>query len=225
MLYGNYCYIFIENFPQKFSPCTWENNKADVKPINELWIFRSTQCRARIYLQVLSFSIFQVASNAESLVEPGEMRVRFVRSIYPRAREHEINIMPYVEQCCGNRGTRHRSFCSAFHFPLCLLASFSYYLQNASFRLSQRMQIHTRKWSPISIERNRSNRRFRLRFHEAPRFWIHVVQYNPRVCTMYVYTIYHFSIQLRRYSSGPQIVQVESSLTLTLSLSLSLSGS
>ena len=21
MLYGNYCYIFIENFPQKFSPC------------------------------------------------------------------------------------------------------------------------------------------------------------------------------------------------------------
>ena len=22
MLYGNYCYIFIENFPQKFSPCT-----------------------------------------------------------------------------------------------------------------------------------------------------------------------------------------------------------
>ena len=22
MLYGNYCYIIIENFPQKFSPCT-----------------------------------------------------------------------------------------------------------------------------------------------------------------------------------------------------------
>ena len=22
MLYGNYCYIFIENFPQKFSPCS-----------------------------------------------------------------------------------------------------------------------------------------------------------------------------------------------------------
>ena len=22
MLYGNYCYIFVENFPQKFSPCT-----------------------------------------------------------------------------------------------------------------------------------------------------------------------------------------------------------
>ena len=21
MLYGNYCYIFIENFPKKFSPC------------------------------------------------------------------------------------------------------------------------------------------------------------------------------------------------------------
>ena len=21
LLYGNYCYIFIENFPQKFSPC------------------------------------------------------------------------------------------------------------------------------------------------------------------------------------------------------------
>ena len=23
MLYGSYCYIFIENFPQKFSPCTF----------------------------------------------------------------------------------------------------------------------------------------------------------------------------------------------------------
>ena len=22
MLYGNYCYLFIENFPQKVSPCT-----------------------------------------------------------------------------------------------------------------------------------------------------------------------------------------------------------
>ena len=22
MLYGNYCYIFMENFPRKFSPCT-----------------------------------------------------------------------------------------------------------------------------------------------------------------------------------------------------------
>ena len=22
MMYGNYCYIFIENLPQKFSPCT-----------------------------------------------------------------------------------------------------------------------------------------------------------------------------------------------------------
>ena len=22
MLYGNYCYIIVENFPQKFSPCT-----------------------------------------------------------------------------------------------------------------------------------------------------------------------------------------------------------
>ena len=30
MLYGNYCYIFIENFPQKFSPCSlkeFENEK------------------------------------------------------------------------------------------------------------------------------------------------------------------------------------------------------
>ena len=26
MLYGNYCYIFIENFPQKFSPCSWSRN-------------------------------------------------------------------------------------------------------------------------------------------------------------------------------------------------------
>ena len=25
MLYGNYCYIFIENFPQKFSPCSFVN--------------------------------------------------------------------------------------------------------------------------------------------------------------------------------------------------------
>ena len=27
MLYGNYCYIFIENFPQKFSPCRLAQNK------------------------------------------------------------------------------------------------------------------------------------------------------------------------------------------------------
>ena len=25
MLYGNYCYIFIENIPKKFSPCSNEN--------------------------------------------------------------------------------------------------------------------------------------------------------------------------------------------------------
>ena len=24
MLYGNYCYIIMEIFPQKFSPCTWK---------------------------------------------------------------------------------------------------------------------------------------------------------------------------------------------------------
>ena len=35
MLYGNYCYIIIENLPQKFSPCSLVFK--NVKLVNENW--------------------------------------------------------------------------------------------------------------------------------------------------------------------------------------------
>ena len=36
ILYGNYCYIFIENFPQKFSPCTITGCVKDSIPSSSL---------------------------------------------------------------------------------------------------------------------------------------------------------------------------------------------
>ena len=41
MLYGNYCYIIIENFPEKFSPCT-------TKGVALLYVLQLTENRLHI---------------------------------------------------------------------------------------------------------------------------------------------------------------------------------
>ena len=33
MLYGNYCYIFIQNFPEKFSPCRIQQVSSKIRKI------------------------------------------------------------------------------------------------------------------------------------------------------------------------------------------------
>ena len=37
MLYGNYCFIIIENFPQKFSPCVETRNFQKLKIVISLF--------------------------------------------------------------------------------------------------------------------------------------------------------------------------------------------
>ena len=56
MLYGNYCYITIENFPQKFSPCSitmWAERAFQY--INNILYYRSVQERNSDISLVVSY--------------------------------------------------------------------------------------------------------------------------------------------------------------------------
>ena len=77
MLYGNYCYIFIENFPQKFSPCRFAHIDAKLNAYSLLLQIRHCQNQnALMYLLIFKRLLDIIRSREKSDIE-WQIKTRF----------------------------------------------------------------------------------------------------------------------------------------------------